>query len=281
LPDVAVWGDGAVGTALSVILAGAGREVVLVGPPGSGTGGVELTAAGAFEGSARIVHMESDRRVDADLSLVAVKAFDLSVVSATASRAGGVVCATNGLGLEREWAGDWTRVERIVLTSGYRLTGPGSVETFPGSIHLEEGGFADSAFGPSAPGIERHPDIEPVVWAKWLVNSVLNPFGALTGAENDRLPGLGLEHSMNLVFEELSALVPGKYGPSATTAAREMLRHLTSHSGNRCSMLQDLDRGSRTEIDFMTGYAETAKPGSCPLARLLTDLVKGLAASPA
>jgi ketopantoate reductase len=281
LPGVAVWGDGAVGTALSVILAGAGRDVVLVGPPGSGSGDIDVAAAGALEGSARIAHLESDRRVDADVSVVAVKAFDLAAVSGAASRSREVVCATNGLGLEREWTEDWTRVERMVLTSGYRLTGPRRVETFPGSTHVEEGGTADSLFGASAPGIERHPDIEPVVWAKWLVNSVLNPFGALTGAENDRLPGLGLEHSMNLVFEELSALVPGEFGPRVVAAAREMLRSLTSGSGNRCSMLQDLDRGSRTEIDFMTGYAEKVKPGGCPLARLLTDLVKCLAPSPA
>jgi 2-dehydropantoate 2-reductase len=272
---VAVWGDGAVGTGLAVVLASAGHQVELVGPPGSGRGSIRAAATGFVRGSADIRHSRAGDPVEADVSLLALKAFDLAEVSVqAASSAPATVCAMNGMGLRDAWGEGWDSVERFVLTAGFQMDGEHSVVTFPGRAVAAMGGAASGLLGSTCLPLEEVDRIMPEVWAKWLVNSVINPFGALTGAANDRLYGLGLEGAMTLLFTELAAAVPGDCRERAVESASGMLTRLTSSSSNRCSMLQDLERGGRTEIDYLTGYAGREAPGSYPLARLVSDLVR-------
>jgi ketopantoate reductase len=275
LTRVAVWGDGAVGTGLSVALAGVGYSVELVGPAGSGRGERHLEATGYVDGSASVLHSECTDSVRADVSIIAVKAFHLGEVSGPAARAASrIVCACNGMGLDSQWGEGWDEVERMVLTAGFDLAGRGSVRVFPGLCYVREDGEARKLFQATCLELEPVDDIELPVWAKWLVNSVINPFGALAGVSNTRLHPLGLETMMMQVFSELESLVPPSLRLDVVQSASVMMGYLTEFSDNRCSMLQDLENGRETEIEFLTGWAERKKPGSRPLARLLSDLVR-------
>ncbi len=284
---VLVWGDGAVGKGLSVALASTAREVVLVGPPGSGRGTAVLASEGPLSGRAAVRRAESGDALGADVSLLAVKAYDLAEVAPRVRGSGALpaVCVANGMGLESVWGPGWAdEVEPAVLSMGFRELGPGRVATSPGEVVCPEGGAGARLFVETDLPLREVGDIEVSRWAKWLVNSVINPLGALTGLPNDRLLRAGLGGAVRMLLEELVPVVPEGLRPEAVPEARGMLERLLDRSDNRCSMLQDLERGRRTEIGFLTGLG--LPPGSGrggmegeaggmgrPLCTMLRDLV--------
>jgi 2-dehydropantoate 2-reductase len=252
-----------------------GHTVQLIGPPGTGRGEILLCSSGAISGETSVTRMETTDPVNADVSVIAVKAYSLRAVSGAAGRSSDtVLCACNGMGLGEQWGTGCESVEPLVLTMGFNLHRTGDVEGFPGTVYAETGSRAEELFASAGLDVTPVADIGVQRWAKWLVNSVVNPFGALTGAVNCRLYSLGLEGVMNKVFRELEKVVPEAVRTEAVRAASLIMEYLTASSSNRCSMLQDLERGRETEIDFLTGHAERVKPGSCPLAQLLSDLVR-------
>ncbi len=125
-------------------------------------------------------------------------------------------------------------------------------------------------------------DIEAALWGKVLYNAALNPLGALLGVhygalavdENSRV-------IMDAVIDEAFAVAvaEGVALPWAAAAAYRTEfyeRLVTSTFDHRSSMLQDLERGRRTEIDAING--EVWKRGAThgivtPVNALLTRLV--------
>ncbi|MBN2586290.1 MAG: ketopantoate reductase family protein [Candidatus Fermentibacteraceae bacterium] len=277
---LAIWGDGAVGTGLAVALSPFGR-VLLVGPPGSGRGRITFESLGAFPGSAEVEKVECGDLIAAELCLIAVKAYDLAEVSGPAARCtdGACICVSNGMGLERAWGDSWkSRVEPAILTAGF---GPGpepgrSVMTTFGDVIVSADGSAGGLFGKSPIPVRFTDSMEMLRWGKWLVNSVINPLGAISGLPNDRLLGAGLEDAIEILFEELLPVVPDEYRSSAGSEALSMMTRLLGSSSNRCSMLQDIDAGRRTEIDFMTGMCIEFSGGRCPASACVTGLLKAL-----
>ena len=278
--SLAIWGDGGVGKGLAVALSEEFRTI-LVGPPGSGRGELELICSGAFAGRATVEKAESGDRVVADHCIVAVKAYDLSEVAGPAaiSSAGPCVCVTNGMGLEREWGPSWRReVEPAVLTAGFRLEAPCQVETSSGRVIATEDGEAAGIFATSPIPLSLTGGIEAVRWGKWIVNSVINPLGAVCRLPNDRLLEAGLDGVVERMFEELLSAVPADLRADAGRQGLEMLRDLLRNSGNRCSMLQDLQAGRRTEIDHLTGLCRELSRADCPVCACVTAMLKALSA---
>ncbi|MFO8182793.1 MAG: ketopantoate reductase C-terminal domain-containing protein [Candidatus Aegiribacteria sp.] len=278
--SLAVWGDGAVGTGLAVALSPL-YEVTLVGPPGSGRGRRELESTGAFPGTASVNKVESGDSFHARHCLVAVKAYHIPAVAGPAMRSsdGKCVCLSNGMGLEKEWGETWNeRVEPAILTAGFGLTGGNRVETFPGRLTLSPGGEAESVFAGSVIPVVPTDSMEVMRWGKWLVNSVINPLGAITGLRNSELLHVGLGDAVEVLFSELIEVVPSEHRPAAGREALKMMRDLLSSSFNRCSMLQDLEAGRRTEIDFLTGLCRNLPRDECPAALCLTGLVGAMSA---
>jgi ketopantoate reductase len=147
------------------------------------------------------------------------------------------------------------------------------VRTSPGVIYVGNESKARRLFQNSRIPAVPVSDITSVVNAKWLVNSIINPLGALTGLPNDRLLPAGLQPLVDTLFDELSRLVPKE----SHEQARQMLAGLLESSGNLCSMLQDLRAGNPTELRWLTGLAEEKLPGGCPTARVLCALVRAKA----
>jgi len=278
LSRIVIWGDGAVGSGLSVTLSLNGHEIELIGPPGSGRGEREISSTGAIRGKATVIHHESTDPVRGDVCIVAVKAYTLAEISSSAlTSADKILCVCNGMGLDEAWGSRTSDVvEYVVLTMGFRLGSSTSVVVSPGMIFTSDQGDAADLFDSARLSIVRVKSIEAVRWAKWLVNSVLNPLGAITGLRNNQLSGPDLDQVISVLFAELEVVIPDEYRQYSVPLAIEMLEHLTRESGNRCSMLQDLQGSRRTEIDFLTGLAEKKLPGRCPTAFAVSALVRAL-----
>lgn len=275
---IAVWGDGAVGTALASALAREGR-VLLLGPPGSGSGSVTVESLGSFRSTATVDHAESGARIPlADISFLAMKAQHIGGVARAARSSSGIVaCLSNGMGLERAWGDGWDMVEKCVVVGGFETIAQFRVRVHPGGFLTRTGGTAGGLLAASGLEVREVGDIDLWRWAKWLVNSSLNPVAALAGLANDELAPAGLQPLVRMIAREIEDAVPEEKRAAAAREAGAMLDFLLSGSHNRCSMLQDLDNGRTTEIEYMTGLAAGMPGHGHPLSAAVTDLVEAAA----
>ncbi len=304
---VLVVGAGALGSVFGAFLRRAGDEVTLLGRPAH----LEAIAAHGLRvdglwGEHRIGGLRlatdwprDDGRYDA--VLVTVKSFDtVSVASQVGARlaADGVVLSLqNGLG-NVEALADATGPDRVLggrVIFGATLLAPGHVRVTVyaepvligtvrhGEAALEHRAAAWAAHVADA-GIpcEYCADVLAALWGKVLYNAALNPLGALLGVHYGALP----EHAhtraiMDAVIGEAFAVAQaeGISLPWTTAAAyREVFyaRLVPSTAGHRSSMLQDLERGRRTEVDAINGavWQRALSRGMvAPFNELLTRLV--------
>jgi len=128
--------------------------------------------------------------------------------------------------------------------------------------------------------VEVVEDVEKYVWLKLVVNCVTNPITALLGVPNGFVlesPDLW-ELAVGVAREVLN--VAKREGVEIDVDAIEFLRDvLLKTSSNYSSMLQDVIRGRRTEIDSMNGYIarRAIELGAfAPLNFTLYKLVKAL-----
>lgn len=122
-------------------------------------------------------------------------------------------------------------------------------------------------------------DIRTELWAKLVVNASINPLAALAGVPNGRLVReKRLLVALEAVCREAAAVAKAE----GARVDPEELRHRTilvakRTAANRGSMLQDLDRGRRTEIDAITGAivrAANRHKIQAPLTQTLYALVR-------
>jgi len=298
---VVVMGAGAVGSMVGGRLA-RDHDVTLVGRAphvdAVDTQGLELT--GHTERTVRVDATTDPAELDpADVVLVTTKAYDteqavreaLPVVDEHTY----VVSLQNGLGNLEAIARhvDPSRVVGATTSHGCLFHGPGRVE------HT---GVGDAVLGPPEPpdlpahhelaealteaGIETEvvADVRPRLWAKVAVNAAINPLTAVTGLPNGALLEVDqLEDLLEAVAREAEAVAretgvddpEGAWVDRARTVAKRTAR-------NRSSMLQDVERGKRTEIDAICGaLAEAADEAGveAPRCRTLHALVTGIEAT--
>ena len=248
----------------------------------------------------RVVHVpattDPETVGEIDLMLLFVKSYD----TAQAMRDSGpliggdtyVLTLQNGLGnleaiTEAVGAG---RVLGGTTSHGSTLVGPGEIRhagVGPTVIGTLDGGsrsMAETAadmFNGAGLQTRVSGDVRGDIWGKVLVNLGINALTALTGLRNGQLleiPELRL--LMRLAVEEgmMVAEADGvDLGPLDHLAHVYEVAEATGV--NRSSMLQDVDRGRRTEIDALNGAVVRLgeKLGvETPVNRALTALVKGL-----
>jgi 2-dehydropantoate 2-reductase len=197
------------------------------------------------------------------------------------------VSLQNGLGNAEILSHRVARSAAGVTDHGVTFVGPGHVHhagegpTILGGIkgvrraEVDDVARALSDCGIASTTTER---IDREIWAKVVVNSAINPLTALVGQSN----GVLLERP----FLAALALSVVKEGVSVAKAAgmdldeAHMLRRFTAvvegTAGNRSSMLQDVERGRRTEVDAINGAlaGEAHRLGlEAPLNRSLHTLV--------
>jgi len=155
------------------------------------------------------------------------------------------------------------------------------VEISEGDLIVSSGGSASDLFTESFLHIVPTFEMEIVRWSKWLVNSVINPLGALSGLRNNQLLKAGLGTAIDTLTAELSGVIPAEMRDAASVKAGEVMDFLLESQPNKCSMLQDILSGRRTEIDYLTGlYKRKLKEDECPSAAIIFDLVSARAYQP-
>lgn len=272
---VVILGDGAVGSGLAVALSMSRREVFLAGPPGVPSGRREIVAEGWIRGRAEVSVGDAFSAPRGAVMVCTLKTYHLAgaLKGIAAAEPARLVNLSNGLFETGEWGG--LTVEPGVLTAGFRLR-EGGVLTAPGELVVSRDGAAEEVFRGAGLPVRPVEDIHLHVQAKWLVNSIVNPLGALTGLPNNRLLPAGLSGLVELLFLELAPAVR----KDCLETARGMLRRILEKSGNLCSMLQDVMEGRPTELPWLTEYAlRRLGPDRCPAAAVLCDLVKARAES--
>jgi 2-dehydropantoate 2-reductase len=247
-------------------------------------GAARVTVAGRWaagrEAIARGIHVQEPGRVvaarpavadldgalpAADFALVLVKSHQTAAVAPAAARAvtddGRIVTLQNGLGNREALAAaaGAGRVRAGIVTAGVRRLDAQTILALPGTLTLEcppdDAAMARLAALLERAGLapRRVADIETEQWRKLAVNCAINPLSATLRVTNGAL----LAHPqawarMRAAALEVAAVASarGLALGDVEAAALEVAR-LTA--GNRSSMLQDLDRGSRTEIDALCG----------------------------
>ena len=128
---------------------------------------------------------------------------------------------------------------------------------------------------------EMAEDVQGVLWGKLLVNCGINPLTAIMRVPNGQLPkNPDLCEVMSRVVEEGAAIAQsaGITLPYSDPVAKVM-EVCAATAGNRSSMLQDIEAGKKTEINYLNGALVrygTEKGVAAPVNSFLTHLVQAL-----
>jgi 2-dehydropantoate 2-reductase len=260
--------------------------------------GLRLTGAGEVVGRP---HATSDAAElpPCDFGIVATKAMHTEAAITATARAfenGCVATVQNGLGNEEAIA---TGVERVIRGTTF----PAGKLLEPGRVQWDVKG--DTTFGPFEPKPAPMDEVERLAdactragmptnatldargpqWRKVIFNASTNPIGALTGLTHGRVcEDPGLRRLVTGLVDEGKA-VAGAQGIELDADPEELIDHAAKPEvayDHKASMLQDVEAGRLTEIDYLNGgivrFGEEHDVAT-PLNRAIWALVKGLEAS--
>ena len=97
-------------------------------------------------------------------------------------------------------------------------------------------------------------DIDARLWRKLAINCAINPLTVLHRCRNGELR----QHASEIadLCSELAALLEAMgLAPAAQGLQQEVEAVITATANNRSSMLQDVERGQRTEVSYLLGHA--------------------------
>ncbi len=297
-PDVVlIVGTGALATLFAARLSVSGVDVIMLGTWQAGLDALEKNGARLtlLDGSELVGRVQAVSDLSTlsgvRLALVLVKAWQTeraaSQLAQCLSADGLALSLQNGLG-NRETLIRFLGEQRVgvgVTTLGATLLGSGraslrgdgmlSIEAHPrlGPLQniLNGAGFR----------VDILPDVNALIWGKLVVNTAINPLTALLGVPN----GVLLERPsarvlLGAVARETAAVAQAlgialPFADAVAAAEAVALRTATNHS----SMLRDVQRGARTEIDSICGAVVLAgeRVGvPTPLNRVMWQMVGAL-----
>jgi 2-dehydropantoate 2-reductase len=139
----------------------------------------------------------------------------------------------------------------------------------------------------TAAGIETHAvdDIHRWVWRKLAVNAAINPVTALAGAPNRAIrENADLQRACRLLASEAVAVAAARGLALDEQQLMNTINDVAEATGdNRSSMLVDLEKGMRTEIDAINGaiVKEAQRRGiEVPATQLVLSLLRACEGQP-
>jgi len=269
---VLIAGTGAMACLVGARLARAGTMVTLAGGWRQAIDAIAERGLRVHEPgeswSVRVTALPIDRLTESyPLALVLVKSHQTASVAEVLARAldrnGVAVTIQNGLGNPESLAARLgaERVAAGIAVMGAVLIAPGEVRYVPGRIVLGSSpataeGVAQLAALLDGAGIPTSiaDDVVAAVWCKLAANCALNPITALYGVTNGALLARSdLLPEVEAAAREVGMVAAAKGIRLERDAVQSTLETARATAANRSSMLQDLERGARTEIDALCG----------------------------
>jgi 2-dehydropantoate 2-reductase len=298
---VVVIGAGALGSVLGGLLFDAGVNVVLVRRDTQVVDhireqGLVLETPWGTKTLSMPVVTDPAKAGKADVVFVLVKAYDtrsaIPAVDAVMDSDTAIITLQNGVGnyeILNEAFPD--RALLGTTTNGALTVRPGVVRhTGIGQTHLGEydGLMTDRARAigallqkPDLGAVHVTPNAVGAVWSKLIVNAAINAPGTLLRLKNGDIPitEAGRELLSAIVQEAVRVVRTKGIKLMFDNAEQQVLNVCEATASNLNSMLQDINAGRKTEIDFINGAIarEASEIGiDAPVSRTLTQLIQVL-----
>ena len=262
-----IVGTGALATLFAARLASAGLDVTMLGTWSQGLAALGKEGA-RLDGEAGLMVRVTDNPLDCRgmrYALVLVKAWQTERASHQLADClaedGLAVTLQNGLGNDEILARalGLSRVGRGVTTLGATLVAPGQVHLGgEGTVMLEahpQLAFLVEMLRVANLNVNVVEDAQPLVWGKLVINAAINPLTALLRIKNGELLEKPTARTLMGELASEAASVAEAFGitlpfSNPRSAAEEVARQSADNSS---SMLQDILRGAKTEVDAING----------------------------
>jgi 2-dehydropantoate 2-reductase len=260
--------------------------------------GLRLVGAGEVTGRVRAT-ADAAELPPCDFGIVATKAMHTSAAVSATARAfadGAVASVQNGVGNEEAIAEHAARVIRGTTFPAGKLLEPGVVQwDVKGDTTLgpfeprpaplgEIERLADACTRAGMPA-QAVPDARGPQWRKVIFNAATNPIGALTGLTHGRVcERPDLRALVSRLVDEGKAVATAQ-GIELDADPEELIDHAAKREvayDHKASMLQDVEAGRQTEIDYLNGGIvrfghDYGVP--TPLNEAIVALIKGMETS--
>ncbi len=259
---IQIFGAGALGSLIGYMIQKAGYDVVFIAR-GKQLEALKrkLVVKGLIDDEVNVD--ARSKPVDADLTLLTVKAYDTEFAAKTLAKVKcGIVCSLqNGIGNEEILLKYLKNVVGGVTTYGANIVDYGIVEfagegqTFVGDFDGYNAEAVAEVLNNSKIKTEVVKDIKRRIWLKAVINAAINPITALCNVRNGKV--VEVDELWNLAFklakegENVMKAIGFKIEDNEVVNAVKDVAIKTRN--NKSSMLQDFEKGKRTEIEFING----------------------------
>jgi 2-dehydropantoate 2-reductase len=306
---ILVMGAGSIGSVFGGFLAEGGHSVTLVGRPAH-MAAIERDGLriGGIWGDHHVTDLRTVTSCDQlagetfELVVLSVKTYDtkqaIQEAAPLVAPDGLVVSFQNGLG-NAEIVADTVGVERTLggmVIFGAHVDEPGRVTVTVYANEVKIGSPTGVVSSDRIEEIARRinesgvptlatDEIDKFIWGKVLYNCALNPLSAILNATYGELAEeSGTRHIMDRVVEEVFAVADARGVELIWDKPEGFLQMFYEHlvpptAGHYASMLDDLKRGKRTEIEALNGaivrYGKELNV-ECPVNEVLSGFVRVL-----
>ncbi len=257
---ILIMGAGALGSLYGYLLLTAGFDVTFVARGRQYMALKErgLKISGLVEDEIRVD--VASKPVDSDLVFLTVKAYDTrnAIEDLRRIRFKSICSLQNGVGNEELLSLAFDSVVGGVTTYGANLRDFGYVVyagkgiTYVGDYKGESAGEFYDLMKTAKINVEKVGDIRRKIWEKASINAVINPLTALCRVENGKIVSIPeIWYVAERIAEECEKVM--NFLGYRYQVAREARAVAIKTAKNRSSMLQDIEKGRRTEIEFING----------------------------
>jgi len=261
---ITIIGAGAIGTTLAALLSKKGTEISILSNKGIEED-KEIMLKN-FRGKTirkkiRIINILDE----SDWYILAVKSYDVRpLINSLKNKKANILCCQNGIETY-----NLLKTEINEKRLSHMVTGMGCSKIDTGKAEFKGSGF--TFIGESSGDIRgainklaskmNEAEIEckivdnifDYVWLKTIINSSINPVAAYNKVVNGKLSEPELNKQVKKLCNE-SIIIAQKIGIDLPLNPWEEVKNIIRKtSDNKCSMLQDLENGNRTEIDAING----------------------------
>jgi 2-dehydropantoate 2-reductase len=297
--NITVFGAGSIGSLFAGRMAYSGYKISVIGRDPHIT---EITRNGL-----RIIEHEQEilshfpastdlqqETITQTAIMVTTKAYDNTIVANSLrgkiTEENPILILQNGMGNENVFRQTFPHnpIFRAITTEASELIHPGIVKhiafgrTSFGIISGRENGRGKELQGimnDSGFTTKITPNIKLKMWQKLLTNAIICPLAALLHVPNGKiLQKPSIQRIFDEILREGLELAQHNLPDEDFSTTRDyILNVIDKTKNNKCSMLQDIERGRRTEIDFLNGFIvkESQRIGiKAPINAAIADLIR-------